>query len=84
MDWSKGYCDKYTCVRVGSDRFEWRMFKGTLNPARLECYVRTVRLLEDYALSFNIGSLIKLHSAINIGLTLLAQDANDGGAKIKI
>lgn len=84
MDWQNGYCDKYTCVRVGRDRLEWRMFKGTLNKARIDCYLQTVKLLEDFALSKNIGELMRSNEIIKNRLITLANAANSEGAKIKL
>jgi len=80
--WSLGYCEKYTCVRVGCDRIEWRMFRGTLNKARLGLYVDVVRLLEDYALTHSIHELRKRHLEIAGCLEALTEVAKKNGAKL--
>jgi len=80
--WSLGYCEKYTCVRVGCDRVEWRMFRGTLNKARLALYVDVVRLLEDYALTHSIHELKERHHEIAINLHALTENAKKNGARI--
>jgi hypothetical protein len=80
--WSLGYCEKYTCVRVGCDRIEWRMFRGTLNKARLNLYIDVVRLLEDYALKYSIHELRERHHEIAISLHALTEIAKKNGAKL--
>jgi hypothetical protein len=50
-DMSRGAGGKYRALRVGWDRFEWRMFKGTLNPKRIKLYCDTVKHLEALACS---------------------------------
>jgi hypothetical protein len=80
--WSLGYCEKYTCVRVGCDRIEWRMFRGTLNKARLNLYIDVVRLLEDYALTHSIHELRERHHEIAINLHALTETAKKNGARI--
>lgn len=80
--WSLGYCEKYTCVRVGCDRIEWRMFRGTLNKARLGLYIDVVRCLEDFALTYSIHELRKRHLEIAASLETLTESARGNGAKI--
>ena len=45
--WREGALGKYTCVRAGSDRMEWRMFRGTLNARRIGLYLATVEAFEE-------------------------------------
>jgi len=80
--WSLGYCEKYTCVRVGCDRIEWRMFRGTLNKARLSLYVDVVKCLEDFALTYSIHELRKKHLEIAGCLEALTNTARGNGARI--
>lgn len=42
---------KYRALRVGWDRFEWRMFRGTLCEKRIRLYCATVHALEALAQS---------------------------------
>jgi len=80
--WSLGYCEKKTCIRVGCDRIEWRMFRGTLNKARLGLYVDVVQLLENYALKYSIHELRKQHLDIAGRLETLTNIARSNGARI--
>ena len=80
--WSLGYCEKYTCVRIGCDRIEWRMFRGTLNKARLGLYVDVVKCLEDFALAYGIHELRKKHLEIAGCLEALTETARSNGARI--
>jgi hypothetical protein len=63
---AKGSLGKYTMLRVGSDRFEWRMFRGTLNEKRVALYCETVKQFEALALS-NIPSSKLKQAAIELG-----------------
>ena len=46
-NWSNQGLGKYLCVRVGPDRMEWRMFRGTLSIRRISLYLNVVQLFED-------------------------------------
>jgi len=50
-DEAKGSGGKYRALRIGPDRFEWRMFKGTLKESRIRLYCATVQKMEDLACS---------------------------------
>jgi hypothetical protein len=63
---ANGGLGKYTMIRVGSDRFEWRMFRGTLNEKRVSLYCETVKQFEALALS-NISSNKLKQAAIELG-----------------
>ena len=63
---AKGALGKYTMLRIGSDRFEWRMFRGTLNEKRLTLYCETVKQFEALALS-NVSPLKLKQAAIELG-----------------
>jgi len=45
--WGQGELGKYLCVRMDSQRIEWRMFRGTLRASRIALYCATVAYLED-------------------------------------
>jgi hypothetical protein len=49
----EAYCQagKYRALRIGADRMEWRMFRGTLNEKRIKLYCDTVACLEALAQS---------------------------------
>lgn len=46
-----GALGKYTMLRIGYDRFEWRLFRGTLKEERIRLYCETVKQFEALALS---------------------------------
>jgi len=46
-----GHGGKYRAIRIGNDRFEWRMFRGTLKEARIRLYCLTVESMESLAYS---------------------------------
>ena len=48
--WANGEGGKYCAVRVGEDRLEWRLFRGTLSPSRIALYLSAVSTLEGIAL----------------------------------
>lgn len=48
---AEGTGGKYKALRIGWDRFEWRMFRGTLNERRIRLYCATVHALETLAQS---------------------------------
>ena len=45
--WANGELGKYLCVRMDSQRIEWRMFRGTLRASRIALYCATVGYLEE-------------------------------------
>jgi hypothetical protein len=49
----EAYCQagKYRALRIGADRMEWRMFRGTLSEKRIKLYCDTVATLEALAQS---------------------------------
>lgn len=63
---AKGSLGKYTMLRIGSDRFEWRMFRGTLNEKRISLYCETVKQFEALALS-NVSPFELKQAAIELG-----------------
>jgi hypothetical protein len=63
---SEGSLGKYTMIRVGCDRFEWRMFRGTLNEGRITLYCETVKQFEALALS-NASNFKLKQAAIDLG-----------------
>jgi hypothetical protein len=48
---ARGAGGKYRAIRIGNDRFEWRMFKGTLKQSRIRLYCKAVEELENLACS---------------------------------
>lgn len=48
--WRAGHLGKYLCVRMDSQRIEWRMFRGTLRSSRIALYCATVKYLEEQTL----------------------------------
>ena len=69
---AEGSLGKYTMLRVGCDRFEWRMFRGTLNEKRIALYCETVKQFEDLALSETSIYHLK-DKAIKLGIELSNQ-----------
>jgi hypothetical protein len=61
-----GELGKYTMLRIGDDRFEWRMFRGTLNEKRITLYCETVKQFEALALS-NVSCFNLKQAAIDLG-----------------
>lgn len=49
----EAYCKagKYRALRIGTDRMEWRMFRGTLSEKRIKLYCDTAGVLEVLAQS---------------------------------
>ena len=66
---AEGCLGKYTMLRVGCDRFEWRMFRGTLNEKRVSLYCETVKRFEALALSETSIYHLK-DEAIKLGIEL--------------
>lgn len=64
-----GNLGKYTMLRIGSDRFEWRMFRGTLKEERIRLYCETVKQFEALALS-DVSIFNLKQAAIELGKTL--------------
>lgn len=67
----RGAGGKYRALRVGWDRFEWRMFRGTLSPKRIKMYCDTVKHLESLACSDIPAHHLKC-SAQSVLLSLIA------------
>jgi hypothetical protein len=63
---AQGELGKYTMIRVGDDRMEWRMFRGTLNEKRITLYCETVKQFEALALS-NTSPFKLKQAAIELG-----------------
>jgi hypothetical protein len=63
---ANGDLGKYTMLRIGDDRFEWRMFRGTLNEKRITLYCETVKEFEALALS-NTSPFRLKQAAIELG-----------------
>jgi len=70
--WASGHYDKYVAIRVGGDRFEWRLFRSTLSCSRFKLYCDTIQFVETLACS-DISSK-KLRDAAASGLTKLYND----------
>lgn len=64
-----GNLGKYTMLRIGSDRFEWRMFRGTLKEERIRLYCETVKRFEALALS-DVSIFNLKQASIELGKTL--------------
>lgn len=47
--WANGMLGKYTAIRCGDDRLEWRVFRGTIRKDRLKLYCDTVDLCHRLA-----------------------------------
>jgi hypothetical protein len=67
-----GSLGKYTMIRVGCDRFEWRMFRGTLNQKRIALYCQTVKEFEQLALSY-VSPFDLAEHAIQLGKHLASK-----------
>jgi hypothetical protein len=63
---ANGDLGKYTMLRIGGDRMEWRMFRGTLNEKRIALYCETVKQFETLALSDTSPFKLK-QAAIDLG-----------------
>jgi hypothetical protein len=63
---AEGDLGKYTMIRIGDDRFEWRMFRGTLNEKRITLYCQTVKEFEALALS-NVSCFNLKQAAVDLG-----------------
>ena len=63
---ARGAIGKYTMLRIGGDRFEWRMFRGTLNEKRIALYCETVKQFEALALS-NVSPFELKQASIELG-----------------
>lgn len=63
---AEGELGKYTMIRIGDDRMEWRMFRGTLNEKRIALYCQTVKQFEALALS-NVSCFNLKQAAIELG-----------------
>lgn len=69
---AKGDLGKYTMLRIGSDRFEWRMFRGTLKEERICLYCETVKRFEALALS-NVSVFKLKEASIELGKELVKE-----------
>lgn len=85
VEWAKGNVGKFVAVRLGWDRIEWRLFRGTLNSKRLALYCKTVGLFEHHA---KMATKVQSANEIKQGLSTLrdalcdlVQGAKDDGIK---